>query len=238
MHKLCKITYFAFFMQYVVNCIFYAMDMVVVMADIIGSSKKKATALMKCFRETVEKVNRINKDSILSPLTITLGDEFQGIAKTPEAAMQVVFSVEKLARQSKVPFKLRVVVHEGRIDTKINRQKAYEMLGPGLSEARERLTSMKTSRGRFQISLKDEALSTKLSLGMSVYQGIVDQWTPAQLKVVNAFEVKSDYRDVAKLVKRDPTVIWKRKRSLMIEEYNNIMKLIMMTINPGWKAVF
>ena len=81
---------------------------------------------------------------------------------------------------------------------------------------------MKASRSRFLISLRDATLSARLNLGMRVYQGIVDQWTAAQLKVVNAFEKNPDYRAVARIVKRDPTVIWKRKRSLMIEEYNSI----------------
>lgn len=223
-------------MQLFVYCIYNAKHMIIVMADIIGSSKHQGLALMTSFRKTVEKVNRQASKDILSPLTITLGDEFQGVVKNIEAAFRVVFMTEQMLRQEGTPYRLRWVVHEGKIDTRINRVRAHEMLGPGLAEARHVLTVIKSSRRRFSIVLANPLLSEQLSLAMNVYQGIVDRWTPAQLKVVRAFEQKEDYRDVAKVVKRDPTVIWKRKRSLMIEEYNDIRKLVMLTTNPAWKA--
>jgi hypothetical protein len=210
--------------------------MIILMADIIGSSAHKGQALMASFRKSVERVNRQASKDILSPLTITLGDEFQGVVKSTEAAFRVIFMTEQLLRQEGNPYRLRFAVHEGKIDTKINRERAHEMLGPGLAEARHELTAMKSSRHRFSVVLADQSRAGQLNLAMNVYQGIVDRWTPRQLKVVLAFEQKHNYRDVAKVVKRDPTVIWRRKRSLMIEEYNDIKKLVMLTANPAWKA--
>jgi len=206
------------------------------MADIIGSSKSKAKGLMVDFQKTVRFVNETDKSHIRSPLTITLGDEFQGVVKDVYGAFRIIFDMEFLLSRLSKPFKMRYVIYEGEIQTKINKVKAYEMLGPGLTEAREQLTVLKPTKNRFKITLKDESLSHKLTLGMRVYQGIVDNWTPAQQKVVNVFdEEHADYRKVAKRLKKDPTVIWRRKRSLMIEEVNNLKKLIFLTIDPSWR---
>ena len=208
--------------------------MVILMADIVGSSKRKGKALMNDFKIAVAWVNKRDKSHIASPLTITLGDEFQGVVKNTHSALQIVFDLEQYLMRQENPFKLRYVVHEGKIETKLNRKNAYEMLGPGLTHAREELVALKSSRNRFKISLKDEAVSTKLMLGMIIYQGIVDRWTTAQQKVVSVFwEELSDYKKVAKKLKKDPTVMWRRKRSLMIDEITSLKKLMVLIIDPA-----
>ncbi len=204
------------------------------MADIVGSSKRKGKALMNDFKIAVAWVNKRDKSHIASPLTITLGDEFQGVVKNTHSALQIVFDLEQYLMRQENPFKLRYVIHEGKIETKLNRKNAYEMLGPGLTHAREELVALKSSRNRFKISLKDEAVSTKLMLGMIIYQGIVDRWTTAQQKVVSVFwEELSDYKKVAKKLKKDPTVMWRRKRSLMIDEITSLKKLMVLIIDPA-----
>jgi SatD family (SatD) len=207
----------------------------ILMADIIDSSERKAKALMKDFKEVVDSVNKQNKRDILSPLTITLGDEFQGIVRTQQSAIEIIFNLEAHLMALKKPFKLRYVVYEGEIQTQLNKQRAYEMLGPGLTDAREKLISLKSSRNRFHISFRDTALSEKLNLMFQIAQGIMDQWTDAQKKIALAFLEWNDYRKVAEKLKKDPTSIWRRKKSLMIDEFNSLKKLMYLTINPKWQ---
>jgi hypothetical protein len=210
--------------------------MIVLMADIIGSTKKKSKPLMADFKNLVARINASDKKHILSPLTITLGDEFQGVVKDVHGAFRVMFDLELSLMRLKRSFKLRYVIQEGRIDTKLNRTQAYEMLGPGLSAARKQLNTMKTSKSRFRIALYNQALSTQLALAMNTYQGITDQWTPAQQKVVVAFvDEQLDYRKVATKLKKDPTTMWRRKKTLLIEEVDSLKKLILLIINQKAK---
>jgi SatD family (SatD) len=210
--------------------------MIVLMADIVGSTKKKSKSLMADFKNTVAEINRSDKKHILSPLTITLGDEFQGVVKDAYGAFRVIFDLELSLMRLKRPFRLRYVIQEGRIDTKLNRVKAYEMLGPGLTAARKQLNAIKSSKARFKIALSDQPLTAQLALVMNSYQGITDQWTPAQQKVVVAFlDQHLDYRKVATKLKKDPTTMWRRKRSLLIEEVDSLKKLIFLLINPKVK---
>ena len=207
--------------------------MVILMADIVGSSKRKGKALMNDFKVAVALVNKKDKHRIVSPLTITLGDEFQGIIKNAQSALQIVFDLEQYLMRLKSPFKLRYVIYEGEIETQLNRKNAYEMLGPGLTQARDALVALKSSRHRFNVSLKDKEVSEKLMLGMVIYQGIVNRWTVAQQRVVSAFwEQLSDYRKVAKKLKKDPTVMWRRKKSLMIDEITSLKKLMLLILDP------
>lgn len=203
---------------------------VIVMADVVGSSQRKGKALMADLRDVVTEVNNEEAQHILSPLTITLGDEFQGVVKSPLAAVRVLFAIEKKLITLKRPFKLRYVIHEGEIQTRLNRERAHEMLGPGLTEARAKLLEMKASKVRFFVSLKNKEASEKLNILFTVLQGIADQWTSAQQKVAAVFFERDDYRKVAEYLKKDPTTIWRRKKSLMIEEYNALKKLILLTV--------
>jgi hypothetical protein len=210
---------------------------IIVMADIIGSSDKTGKALMTSFMNSVENINGGNKEHILSPLTITLGDEFQGVAKNAYGALKILLDFEYHILRLKNPYKLRYIVYEGEIETKINRSSSHQMLGSGLTNARNALAELKSTKNRFKILLKDELLTEKLNYGFSVFQGIVDRWTVAQRKVVIALLHNPDYKEVAKIVHKDPTVIWRRKRSLMIEEYFSIRKLILLLVNPKLKWI-
>jgi hypothetical protein len=234
LQKFCNFGSIAEFLQWLYYCRKNAIPtMIVLMADIVGSTKKKSKSLMADFKDSVTYVNSIDKKYILSPLTITLGDEFQGVVKNTYGAFQIIFDLELSLMRLKRPFRLRYVIQEGRIDTKLNRVKAYEMLGPGLTTARKQLNAMKSSKARFKIALGDQPLAAQLNLVMNCYQGITDQWTPAQQKVVVAFlDEHLDYRKVAIKLKKDPTNMWRRKKSLLVEEVDSLKKLVLLMINP------
>lgn len=80
---------------------------------------------------------------ILSPLTVSLGDEFQGVIKDMTSCFRIVFSLEEFIVEHSLSLKLRYVVNFGDIDTQISDRVAYGMLGKGLSDARELLNSLK-----------------------------------------------------------------------------------------------
>src|SRR5688500_16577165 len=83
---------------------------IILMADIVKSSRGNAKALMKAFSQAVASVNKQNHKHILSPLTITLGDEFQGVVRSVQSALQVIFDLEQQCMTAATPFKLRYVI--------------------------------------------------------------------------------------------------------------------------------
>lgn len=200
----------------------------ILMADIIDSSDKESKKLMATLRHIVEEVNgNFSKKEILSPLTITLGDEFQTVLSSVEVACKVVLFIEEKLLARKADFSLRYVIHEGKIDTPINKVRAHEMLGSGLTQSRKLLSSLKPSKERFLIDIADKEKSEKLSLSFKVYEGLVNQWTTSSREVVHSFLLEDDYKILSKKLKKDPSTVWRRKHSLMIEEYKSMKKLIL-----------
>jgi hypothetical protein len=199
----------------------------ILIADIMNSTNKESAMLMKEFKGTINFVNQNSKRKILSPLTITLGDEFQGIIASLAAAIDILFQMEEYFLKHQLDIKLRYVLNYGQIDTKINKKIAYEMLGEGLTNARKNLNEMKGDETRFHFSLDLERkdLEEMLNESFFLYQSFVDAWKFENYKLAWEFISNKDYKIVAQNVNLDKSSAWRRKRSLHIKEYETIKTL-------------
>jgi hypothetical protein len=203
----------------------------ILMADIIESRKKKPTLLMKEFKKISSYINNQYPEAFFSPITITLGDEFQSIVRSIKKGTDIIVAFEEKLIQEKKEFKLRYVLHLGKIETPISREAAYGMLGPGLVEARSRLAEMKHSSQRFYFSLGDPTLTEKMNILFYLYQFIVDEWKADDYKLVTEFFKHDHYKIVAQKLKKDVSLMWRRKKSLKINEYKALKKLIVLLSN-------
>ena len=173
-------------------------DYLIVMADIVASGGLDQALTMQQFQQLVEAVNAKLGEALISPLTITLGDEFQGIIREIAGLPQLVFALEEQALSLGTGFKLRYIFYEGKIDTPINHEVAYGMMGAGLTQARAELMTGKRTARRFSVVLKDAEKSAALSDALLVFQGIVDSWRPEpDHRLVFAFLGTTDYKQVA-----------------------------------------
>jgi hypothetical protein len=192
----------------------------ILMADIIDSRKHDQKTLITDFKDVVSVVNTQEAGNLISPLTITLGDEFQGVLTDLESAIQVILNIEEVILSKELNFKLRYTLIEGKIDTEINREIAYEMLGEGLTIARDRLQQLKHEKNRFSIGLRNTKLANAINNAFLAFQGLVDNWTGLNdMQIASMFLNGIDYKQIAIEVNREKSVIWKRKKSLKIDEY-------------------
>jgi len=202
-------------------------DYFVLMADIVDSRKSNQNKLMSNFKTVVSETNYENNELMLSPMTITLGDEFQGIVNDAKAAVKLMFSIEEKIIHLNAGFKLRFVLVEGKIDTPINKTIAYEMLGDGLTQAREALTVQKNSNIRYYFDLRNKTKSEALVNSMFLYQSIIDDWKISKdYDLITKFIKLRDYKVVAEQLGKTRSQIWKREKSLKIEEYFSAKSLI------------
>lgn len=191
----------------------------ILMADIVRSSKYDANILMWEFREISNNINSEFKKAFLSPITITLGDEFQSIMNSLKSGIEVIISFEEQILQFKEIFKLRYILNYGEIETPINPKQAYQMLGEGLVNSREMLENLKKNDKRFLVKNDNDELTKKLNLAFYVYQSFVDNWKERDFKIISAFLKYKDYKLVAKNIEKDISLIWRREKSLKINTY-------------------
>lgn len=203
----------------------------ILMADIVDSRKADQILLINEFKRAVHYINNRWEMSIMSPLTITLGDEFQGVIKDMESCYKLVFDMEEFIIEHSLSIKLRYVMNYGIIETPINRDIAYEMLGDGLTQAREQLNKLKSSSNRFMIlSDKNEMNSAVISDLFLLYGSYIDSWKLNEYRLVSEFLKNKDYKVVANNLGMNKSSTWRRYKSLHIEEYNTTKDLIL-TLN-------
>lgn len=200
------------------------------MADIIGSRKVDQQILMSSFREVVKYVNQKNRKDLLSPMTITLGDEFQSVVKDLQAGLNLIITMEEKIILLEKEFRLRYILVEGLIETKINTKIAYEMLGPGLTDAREYMAKLKKEKRRFYFNLRDPKKSAVLNEAFFVLQSLRDAWKVGKdYYLISEFLQLKDYKKIAEELNKERSLIWKRRKSLRMEEYfsmKNVIKYI------------
>ncbi|WP_018344897.1 SatD family protein [Cytophaga aurantiaca] len=203
----------------------------ILMADIIESGKKDSKQLMKDFKELVDEVNSTYVHGVLSPLTITLGDEFQCVLKDLPSSIDIILYLEELKIHRKKNFQLRYVLNQGNIETPINKEVAYGMLGTGLTEAREKLSEYKSTRHRFLISIENKVLQEMLMNAFIILENIIDKWDiEKDYEVVSNFITLKDYKLVSEAVHKTRSQLWKREKTLNIESYNSIKNIIELSI--------
>lgn len=192
----------------------------ILMADMISSSEKAAKPTMEQFKSAVEECNVRFKKFLLSPLTITLGDEFQGITDTLATATQLIIYLEETLIDDNAEFRLRYVLNYGNIDTPVNPEIAYGMLGDGLTHARKALTELKKEKDkRFKFMNISENTDEVLNDSFLIYQSLVHHWKAEDQEIVSEFLEGKDYKEVAANLVRDVSLMWRRRRSLKINEY-------------------
>jgi hypothetical protein len=199
----------------------------ILMADIISSGYFEQEHLMNDFKKVITVINKRHKKHLLSPLTITLGDEFQGIPDSLQSALNIIFDLEEMLIQQHFTFRLRYALGEGVIDTPINEKIAYGMLGSGLTQVRQALETLKQEHHRFHVATYNPKTNEALHQAFIVYQSLVDAWRPDKdYTTVAGFLEEKDYKAVARRIGQNYSQTWKKQRSLHIDEYRAIKGLI------------
>ncbi len=199
----------------------------VVMADVIASRSRDPRQLMGEFKHLTGTANTVFSEGILSPLTITLGDEFQGVVSTLLDATKLLVWLEEARLKGMFGSRLRYVVHYGEITTPINHQLAYGMLGPGLAEAREALSDKRRKQSRFRIELPDRRLALQLSQLLDVMFALTRDWKCEDAGLLFDMMLSQNNEAVAVAHGKNRSQVWKRRRNLYVDEYVSLKTVVL-----------
>lgn len=150
------------------------------MGDLVGS--ENATAMDELhakFNEAIKRQNRLQRGTLASPLTITLGDEFQGLSTTLVEGLSTLRSLRLHLLAEGVD--CRFAIGPVEIQTPVNVARAWNMMGSGLAKTREKLNE-KRSDTRYRFALPDHPpIETTLEALGAGLTAIERRWTARQL---------------------------------------------------------
>ncbi len=193
----------------------------ILMGDIIGSRTLDQSLIIEHFKKCTSYINKKYANKLLSPLTITLGDEFQGVVQELNDTIKIVVDLEEFIIENNFNFKLRYVVNYGKIETIINSKIAYEMLGEGLTNARMIINEMKNSSQRFKFKIDNLEKESIINNSFTIFQNIIDNWKiHKDHELISHLLKYKDYKIVAEKMNKERSLIWKREKSLNLASYN------------------
>lgn len=169
----------------------------VLMGDLVDSEGyADPEQLHAAFNAAIERQNAGLAADMMSPLTITLGDEFQGLLTSLVAAASTARQIRfDLLRQD---IDCRFVIGVVDLKTPINSERAWNMMGPGFATARERLGE-KRSTSLYRFSIPDDPLLETLldAIGASI-SAIERKWSKVQRDDIIALLGGASVADVAR----------------------------------------
>lgn len=197
------------------------------MCDIVGSRKLDQVLTIDYFKKCTSYINKKYSNSLLSPLTITLGDEFQGVVQNLNDAIQILIDLEEFIIENNFNIKLRYVVNYGKIETKINNKIAYEMLGEGLTNARIMINELKKSSTRFNFIIDNVEKEIIINNSFLIFQNIIDTWkVNKDHELISNFLKYKDYKIVAEKMKKERSLMWKREKGLNLISYYSLKEIL------------
>ncbi|OZI68412.1 SatD family protein [Bordetella genomosp. 1] len=189
----------------------------VVMGDLVSSEGTGSVPrLHRAFNAAIDAANRTHGASLPSPLTITLGDEFQGVSRSLSEGLEIVRSLrtQLLADAVDCRFVLGVV----RLDVPVNPDRAWNMMGPGFAASRERLGD-KRDRNAYRFVLPGQpVIETLMEAVGAALTDIEADWTDRQKEVVLASQHERG-TDVAERLAISPPTYYKIRRAGRFDLY-------------------
>lgn len=205
----------------------------ILMADVIDSrDHPDQVMMMNQLKGISATINEIFQQDLLSPLTVTVGDEFQGIARSKKSLFRLIFAIEEHLFIQKTGLSLRYSLQNGEIVTPLNTENAYGMYGDGLTVAHEKLETLKNEKRRFHIDLGSSDSNYHLVRLMDLYDSFKSEWKSAQTEVISTYLEKPDYKYLTeKNLYKNWSGAWKIVRSLKLDEYLTTKELVFHTLN-------
>lgn len=172
-------------------------------------------------------INKLHKKHFITSLDMVMTNEFQGITNNLQATLEMIFDIEECIIENNLDFKLKHVLYHDIIDSVKSKYTAYERLGFGLIDARQRLDLIKKTDSRFLIATSNEKTSLYLNNLFLIYEDYLDSWKKGDFEYVKAFFNHMNYKEVSELFNINISSGWRRERSLKMKQYYTIKEMIL-----------
>lgn len=182
------------------------MNVLCIIADVVGSRTVQHRAkLQKKLDTSLKGLNAKRAKQILSPFTITLGDEFQVVYAKSETVFLDMWSILCDLHPVRVRFSLGL----GQLSTPINRKEALGMDGPAFHSARAGMSELKRSNNIFAItaSRKDPPKWTQPAIELISHNART--WRKPRHLVLRHSLAGMDPKSIAKLAGISTAAVYK-----------------------------
>jgi hypothetical protein len=202
------------------------MKKLVLIGDIVASKRiKNRKEIQKKLQNLFKSFN--NNKEIISPFTITLGDEFQAVFSKADNIFKYLWEVLFAIYPVQVRFSFGI----GDITTSINTVQAIGMDGPAFYNAREGLTELKQKAFLFNLVHNDEKKIMLIKQVLFLLSHLTSGWKESRFKILSLLYDDMSVFEVAKKMKISDKAVYKNIDAGALADIISITKIISMEIN-------
>lgn len=205
------------------------MEHFILMSSVRSLGSSTSESIQKELRNVIGVINKIHKKHFITSLDMVMRTEFQGITNNLQGTLEIIFDIEECIIENNLDFKLKHVLYHDTLESIQSKHTAYERLGFGLIDARQRLDLIKKTDSRFLIATSNEKNSLYLNNLFMIYEDYLDSWKGTDVDYVKAFLNHMNYKEVAELFKVNISSSWRREKNLKMKQYYTIKEMILST---------
>ncbi len=169
------------------------MHTLALIADVVGSRKVEDRAdLQKRIKQVLSTLNKSNS-GLISPYTVTLGDEFQALFSSATNVMRDMIHI----MTALYPVQVRFAFGVGEITTEINPEQALGMDGPAFYRARDGMAQLKGSDNLFYIAGLAPATERLCNHSLQLLSYTLHKWRHSRFQVLTGLLDGQSVKDLA-----------------------------------------
>lgn len=181
------------------------MDKIALIGDIVSSRMiKERKDIQNKLNRTFKRINE-KEENISSPLTITLGDEFQAVYSKANFIFKHIWEIISSIYPEKVRFSIGI----GEITTEINHKQAIGMDGPAFHNARKGLDEIKKTYFQFNITAEEQLNLELLRQAIFLVSHISYNWKETRLSIISMMYQNLPVNEIAKKIKISDKAVYK-----------------------------
>lgn len=187
-------------------------DSLVLIGDIEASREIEGEE-REDFQQKLENIlDQINeqKNGMISPYTVTLGDEFQAVFKRADNIFLHMFKIMAALHPVAVRFSLGI----GNITTPINNEQAIGMDGPAFHNAREGIDILKESGYLFHVLITDKKDDITLKIvngSLKLLSKQIRSWSKNRITILHMIKEGYDYKAITEELDISRAAFYKNK---------------------------
>ena len=179
---------------------------IVLVGDLVASRRiAERSAVQERLRACLRQLNSKKREGLVSPYTITLGDEFQAVFSTPDRLFRDALTVLIALYPVEVRFSFAI----GEISTVINTKQAIGMDGPAFHEARATIDRLKKTKSLFAIASPDGAGLTLINQSLALVSHMIGKWPRNRLELLRGLTENHTVKQLARDLRVTDKAVYK-----------------------------
>ncbi|MCA1802519.1 MAG: SatD family protein [Rhodothermaceae bacterium] len=184
---------------------------IVLIGDLIESRKLSDRGRAATQKDLKNVLGQINRDApgILSPLTITLGDEFQAVYQSAGSLFTHLWTIMAAIH----PVYARFSVSAGAITTPINRKQAIGMDGPAFHAARDGVNILKNDEGLLRVNIPNPEIERLMNASLMLVSKEMLSWNSNRFHILQKLGQGEEVSRIAADMGLSEVAVYKNRKA-------------------------